>query len=197
MVIAADLGKALLARVRASRAPHDDALAGQVRLAHDHLRENQGRVLMTVGQFAAPLVFVPAFYLSLPLFVGLLGASVFGAGRVVARSRRRTEEVRELGRNARVASARAIPNGTNLPGIAAYETERRAYANLRIEIRDGDRTFTARLVRERPRGFTSVSVDRITVLYAPLSSIVIAFDMRGEMILGTVESEPLPRARLV
>lgn len=197
MVIAADLGKALLAKVRASRAPHDDALAAQVRLAHDHLRENQGRILMTVGQFAAPLVFVPAFYLSIPLFVGLVGASMFGATRIVLRSRRRTEEVRELGRNAQVATARAMPNGSNLPGVAGYETERSAYAFLRIEIQDGDRTFTARLVRERPRGFTSVNLERITVMFAPHSSVVIAFDARGEMILGSVESEPLPRARLI
>jgi hypothetical protein len=95
-VNAAELGKALLARVRASTPPHDDTLAAQLRFAHDHLRGNQGRGLMTVGQFAAPLVMVPAYYFSLPLFVCLVGASVVGAGRVFVRSRRRDEEVREL-----------------------------------------------------------------------------------------------------
>jgi hypothetical protein len=153
-------------------------------------------VLMTVGQFAAPLVFVPAFYLSMPLFVGLVGASLFGAGRVVMRSRRRGEEVRELARNARLGEARALPNGTNGPGVAAYETERSGRAYLRIEVRDGDASFTASLVRERPRGFGSVDLERISVLFAPYSNVVIAFDARGEMILGKVESEPLPQAWL-
>ncbi|MGE0399416.1 MAG: hypothetical protein AB7T06_22070 [Kofleriaceae bacterium] len=193
---AGGLGKALLAKVRASKPPHDDTLAAQLRFAHDQLRGNQGRVLLTVGQFAAPLVLVPAFYLSLPLFVALIGAAAVGAGRVVTRTRRRGEEVRELARNAMLGEARALPNGTNGPGIAAYETERMGNAFLRVEIRDGDGSFTARLMRERPRGFGSVDVARINVLFARESNVVIAFDSRGEMILGQVESEPLPRARV-
>jgi hypothetical protein len=205
-VNAAELGKALLARVRASTPPHDDTLAAQLRFAHDHLRGNQGRGLMTVGQFAAPLVMVPAYYFSLPLFVCLVGASVVGAGRVFMRSRRRDEEVRELARNAKVGEARALPSGAansatrggaeaEIVGAAKYETEAMGRAYLRIEVRHGDVSFTARLVRDRPRGFGSVGMERIAVVFAPHSNVVIAFDTRGEMILGRVESEPLPEAR--
>jgi hypothetical protein len=202
-VNAAELGKALLARVRASTPPHDDELTAQIRFVHDHLREKQGRVLMTVGQFAAPLVMVPAFYLSLPVFVGLVGATLVGAGRVVVHTRRRNEEVRELARNAKVGEARALSSGPRIGGreaevvgAAAFEIERAGRAYLRIEVRDGDVSTTARLMRERPRGFSSVSVERIPVLYAPHSNVVIAFDTRGEMMLGKVEAEPLPRAML-
>lgn len=193
----AAVGKVLLAKVQASTPPHDDALAEQIRRAHARLRENQGRLLITVGQFAAPLVIIPAYYLSLAAFAGLVGASVLGAGRAIIRSRRRLEEVRELGKHAQVGEARALPNGTAGRGLLGYETERMGRAYLRIEIRDGARSFTAQLVRERPRGFTTVNLERITVLHAPHSSAVIAFDARGEMILGEVEAELLPRARLV
>jgi hypothetical protein len=197
-VNAGGLGKLLLAQMRESTPPHPDALAVRLRAAHDHLRANQGRaVLMTVGQFAAPLVLVPAFYLSMPLFVGIVGAALVGTGRVVVRSRQRSQEVTEFARNAQIGEARALTNGTNAPDLAAYETERMGRAYLRIEITDGDRTFTARLVRERPRGFGSVNFETLTTLFAPHSNIVIAFDTRGEMILGTVESEPLPTARLL
>lgn len=197
MVNSGELGKALLANVRASTPPHGDALAAQLRTAHDRLRSDQSRLLMTISQFAAPLVLVPAFYLSFPVFIGAVGATVVGAGRVALRSRRRSEEVRELARHARIAEARALRNGNPGDDVTAYETERFGNAYLRIEVPDGDRTFTARLVRERPRGFGQMSFDKITTLYAPHSSIVIAFDTRGEMILGTVESAQLPQARVV
>lgn len=194
---AGDRGKLLLAKVRVSTPPHDEALAAQLRWAHDHLRESQGRVLMTVGQFAAPLVFLPAFYLSMPLFVALVGASVVGAGRAVMRSRRRGEEVREFARSAVIGEARALPSGSGGRDIAAYEVERMGRVYLRVEIRAGDASVTAQLVRERPRGFGNVSLEKMTVLFAPHSNVVIAFDTRGEMILGKVEMEPLPRAALV
>ena len=197
---AGELGTALLARVRASTPPHDDALAAQLRVAYHQLRRDQGRTLMAVGQFAAPLVLLPAMYLALPLFVGLVGASVFGLGRVALLARRRNEEVRELARNAMVGEARPLPSASpprkGSLGAALYEIERGGYAVLRIEVRDGEASFTARLVRERPRGFGTVSLERIPVVFARHSNVVIAFDTRGEMILGTVEAEPLPRARL-
>lgn len=193
----AAFGRTLQDKVRASTPPHDDQLAAQLRAAHDHLRENQGRVLLTVSQFAASLVLIPAFYLSLPAFAAVVGGAVIGAGRLVWRGRRRAEEARDLSRNAVLGEARALPNGTGAPGIAAYETERLGRAHLRIEVRDGERTFTAQLVRERPRGFGNVSLERMTVIYAPHAAVLIAFDKRGEMMLGEVESEPLPEARLV
>ncbi len=164
---------------------------------------------MTMGQFAAPLVMLPAYYFSLPLFAGLVGASVVGAGRVFVRARRREEEVRELARNARVGEARALPGGApssaprgssggaeaEIVGAARFESERMGRAYLRIEVPHGDGSFTVRLVRDRPRGFSTVAVEGIPVLFAPHSNIVIAFDTRGEMLLGAVELAPLPKAR--
>lgn len=191
------LGKVLLAKVRASSPPHGDNLAAELRLAHDRLHENQTRLLLTIGQFAAPLIFVPSYFLSTALFAALSIASVGFGARVFTRSRRRTHDVREFARRARLADARALRNSTpSTEGSAAYELERHGQASLRIEIPDGERTFTARITRERPRGFQSMDFTRIPTLFAPGSDVVIAFDPRGEMILGAVEHEPLPRATL-
>lgn len=177
-----DIGTKLFAKVRASTPPHPDELANELYAVQMKLREALSSPRLTVAKFLGPLLLAPSM-LYPPLFVGLASASVVGLVGLAVRSSRRGAEVRQFMRNAQIGHSRAIEPGAT-------------HATIRIEITDGDRTFTARIPRSWSRATRDEDMTKMPTLFAPHSNIVIAQDARGQLLLGEIEEEPLPRATL-
>lgn len=181
-----DIGTKLFAKVRASTPPHADELANELYAVQMRLREARTSPTLTVAKFVGPLLLAPSMLFP-PLFIGLASASVVGLVGLGVRSARRSAEVKQFTQNAQVGEARAL---------GSEQRDRFGFSYLRIEIHDGERTFTARITRSWSRSFPDADLARIPTLFAPHSTVVISHDPRGELILGEVEDAPLPRATL-
>ncbi len=179
-----DIGTKLFAKVRASTPPHADELANELYAVQMRLREARTSPMLTVAKFVGPLLLAPSMLFP-PLFIGLASASVVGIAGLAVRSSRRSAEVKQFTRNAQVGEARAI---------GSEQRDRLGFSYLRIEIRDGERTFTARITSAR--GLHETQLTNIPTLFAPHSNVVISHGPGGELVLGEVEDEPLPRATL-
>ena len=148
--------------------------------------ENRGLhgvlAVLTMMVVIASSVFEPV----LAIFVGMV---VIGGLVLTWRALRRRRDVQAFCRDARLVDAQIIVPSSPPDHDGGWYQE--------LAIPDADRAVVARVKRRWPRSSLVAEPTRVTIWYAPTSSIVISFDPRGEPTLGKLETRPLPTAALV